>query len=561
MATQCNLDYQTFWAPRPSSRPRGVDGQSHIRPLPQPKSSPLPPNYSRGMIGVSKGSPDASPRLASSRDDVVYISDDAASDANDMSHERFDESLPSIQAIVQSLEDPEKMGNTDDGFEQPLQRKDAHDACGRSTDSAPPEQELPNESPTPTVGMAAECPIDVSASTSRMCTSAPASMADGSRIGIASCESSLRDADSPYARSASVSAEHEGATKPSSEIPQHVDSQLYPPSSASQSQRPPSPPHDDCDGGGRTPRGSPGPSQTMVSSKDDSFDVFDTAFDHHASCDISADETLSSVRTAVRPQDETRKIRSTVDDSEQISDPGDAQEPSSRPHSSPLLDRGHTHHGAGFSVAEAADCPTEVASSTSRIRSSTASSPASSQLNSLSPESQVWDTVSTQTSCTSMSAPGNGEDEIDDQICTGTEPPENATNGSSEQGYESDKETLMSPTSPRTQKKRSWESLVIHGLEQSEAEGLGEVVDDPEYYPSTSDESEDDGNSPPGGEEQASPKRRKVRAEPSKLQPRTQEDAPVVAEPTDAAFDEWILQDVVLKRTIMDDSSQALQTA
>ncbi|XWW94495.1 hypothetical protein V2A60_002438 [Cordyceps javanica] len=486
MATQCNLDYQTFWAPRPSSRPRGVDGQSHIRPLPQPKSSPLPPNYSRGMIGVSKGSPDASPRLASSRDDVVYISDDAASDANDTSHERFDESLPSIQAIVQSLEDPEKMGNTDDGFEQPLQRKDAHDACGRSTDSAPPEQELPNERPTPTVGMAAECPIDVSASTSRMCTSAPASMADGSRIGIASCESSLRDADSPYARSASVSAEHEGATKPSSEIPQHVDSQLYPPSSASQSQRPPSPPHDDCDGGGRTPRGSPGPSQTMVSSKDDSFDVFDTAFDHHASCDISADETLSSVRTAVRPQDETRKIRSTVDDSEQISDSGDAQEPSSRPHSSPLLDRGHTHHGAGFS------------------------------------EGYQW---------------------------------------IKRARYESDKETLMSPMSPRTQKKRSWESLVIHGLGQSEAEGLGEVVDDPEYYPSTSDESEDDGNSPPGGQEQASPKRRKFRAEPSKLQPRTQEDAPAVAEPTDAAFDEWILQDVVLKRTIMDDSSQALQSA
>ncbi len=38
----------------------------------------------------------------------------------------------------------------------------------------------------------------------------------------------------------------------------------------------------------------------------------------------------------------------------------------------------------------------------------------------------------------------------------------------------------------------------------------------------------------------------------SELISAVQGDAPAVAKPTDTAFDEWILQDVVLKRTIID---------
>lgn len=112
MATQSNLDYQTFWAPRPLSRPLCVEAQSQSHTLkPQPKSAPLPQNDKRVMIDLPKRSPYLSPRPASGRDDVIYISDDAASDINDASHEPFGETLPSIQAIMQSLEDAGEISN------------------------------------------------------------------------------------------------------------------------------------------------------------------------------------------------------------------------------------------------------------------------------------------------------------------------------------------------------------------------------------------------------------------------------------------------------------------
>ncbi|KAF1733538.1 hypothetical protein CRV24_007442 [Beauveria bassiana] len=123
MAIQVNLDHQTFWAPRPLSKPQCVEGEPHSRPaVPQSKSSPLLSNDDRGILGVPKESLALSPRLASSRDDFIYISDDAASDmddaASDMddaSHEPFDETLLSVQAIVQSLEDAGKIGSTAQG--------------------------------------------------------------------------------------------------------------------------------------------------------------------------------------------------------------------------------------------------------------------------------------------------------------------------------------------------------------------------------------------------------------------------------------------------------------
>lgn len=124
MAIQVNLDHQTFWAPRPLSRPQCVEGQPHSRlAVPQSKSSPLLSNDDRGILGVPKESLASSPRLASSRDDFIYISDDAASDMDDASHEPFDETLLSVQAIVQSLEDAGKIGSTGEG----------HPLRGRST--------------------------------------------------------------------------------------------------------------------------------------------------------------------------------------------------------------------------------------------------------------------------------------------------------------------------------------------------------------------------------------------------------------------------------------------
>ncbi|KAM3551385.1 hypothetical protein ARSEF4850_007900 [Beauveria asiatica] len=575
MASQSNLDYQTFWAPRPLSRPRCVEGQSHLRPpLPRPKPSPLPLDESRGMIAVPKGSPDSSPRLVSSRDDAIYISDDAASDINDASHELFDETMPPIQAIVQSLEDAGKVGSTNDGFEQSSQCKDVHEASDQVADTKPPDDEQLHESHRPTVNLGAERYVGVSASTPRLCTPTPTSMTGRSRTGSLSCESSPRDANSPHAHSCSVSADDQGVKKPSSsEIPWCADGQLHSHALASQTQRLPSPPEHDCTRVRMTLRKSPGPSQKLASIKDDSLDVSDTALgDTDTSCEKSYDETLPSVRTAVRSLEETGEMRSTVGDGEQTSNSGDVREPSHGPLSSTLLDRSRIYQSAAFSLVKPVDCPTRVSSSISRIRSPTASTPASPRANSLSPESQVWDAASTQTSCTSMSALGNGEDEIDDQIRTGTNLPEKAANDPHEREYTCDEEPLMRTATARLLNKRSRESFVDHGTEQSEAESLRGAVDDAEYCPSPSGESEDESDSPSGDEEQASRKRRKLQTQSSKLKSRrqrsvpresagldqasepvsaAQEDVHAVAEPADAAFDEWILQDVVLKRTIM----------
>ncbi|OAA33888.1 myb family transcription factor [Beauveria brongniartii RCEF 3172] len=574
MASQSNLDYQIFWAPRPLSRPRCVEGQSHFRPpRPLPKPSPLPPDESRGMIVVPRGSPHSSPRLASSRDDAIYISDDAASDINDASHELFDETMPPIQAIVQSLENAGKVGSTNDGFEQSSQCKDVHEAIDQVADFKPPDHEQLNESHRPTVDLAAECLNGVSASTPRICTSTPTSMTDGSQTASLSCESSLRDVDSTDAREASMPADDEDTIIiSSSEIPQRVDSQLHAHALASLPQRPPSPLDHDRNRVGMTHRESADLSQGLASSKDGSFDVFDTASDYaDTACDESSDETPPSVRAAVRSLEETGNSRSTVGDNKQTSNFRDKCEPPHRPPSSTPLDLTQINHGARLSFAEPADCLEEAPSSISRIRSPAASTPASSRLNSLSPEPQVRDTISTQTSFTSMSAAGNGTEEIDDQTCTGTSPPDKTANDSIAREDACDEQPPMSQM-PR-QNKRSRGSSVNRDTEQSDADGLRGALDDPEYCPSPSYESEDDSDSPFGYEEQVSRKRRKFCAESIKIKSRgqqrghsvsvgldqaselisvTQDDSLAVAEPADAAFDEWLLQDVVLKRTIMD---------
>ncbi|XWX00796.1 hypothetical protein V2A60_008817 [Cordyceps javanica] len=172
--------------------------------------------------------------------------------------------------------------------------------------------------------------------------------------------------------------------------------------------------------------------------------------------------------------------------------------------------------------------------------------------------------------CTSMSAPGNDEDEIDDQTYTRTEAPEKAADDSGEPEYTCEEEPLMSQISLRARNKRSRELFANQDTEQFEVGGLHGTLDDPDYCPAPRDESEADSDSLSSDEEHVSRKRRKFRAEPSKNRSRGQPSAhpalagleqasePIsaardaMAVPTDAAFDEWILQDVVLKRTIMD---------
>lgn len=48
------------------------------------------------MIGMPKESPDSLLRPTSSRDDIIYISNDVASDINGASYKPFDETLPLI---------------------------------------------------------------------------------------------------------------------------------------------------------------------------------------------------------------------------------------------------------------------------------------------------------------------------------------------------------------------------------------------------------------------------------------------------------------------------------
>lgn len=127
--------------------------------------------------------------------------------------------------------------------------------------------------------------------------------------------------------------------------------------------------------------------------------------------------------------------------------------------------------------------------------------------------------------------------------------------------------------------KRPRESVTNHGTKQSEVGGLHGALDDPDYCLMAGDESDADSDSLSSNEEQASRKRRKYRARPSKNKSQrlqsahskpavldqasklisiTKGAAPTMAEPTDAMFNKWILQDVVLKQTIINDKATFL---
>ena len=125
----------------------------------------------------------------------------------------------------------------------------------------------------------------------------------------------------------------------------------------------------------------------------------------------------------------------------------------------------------------------------------------------------------------------------------------------------------------RSPGKRRREASPSHGLKQSSAEGPSRALDDKEYCPSTDHETEGESDGQSSDEDLSSRKRRKFRAtstrsgslSPGSLRcvstdfeapsdtesPPTRERANSLADSTDAAFDEWVLQDVILKRTTM----------
>ncbi|PQK12983.1 hypothetical protein BB8028_0003g15980 [Beauveria bassiana] len=123
------------------------------------------------------------------------------------------------------------------------------------------------------------------------------------------------------------------------------------------------------------------------------------------------------------------------------------------------------------------------------------------------------------------------------------------------------------------QNKRLREPSADHDTEQHGVEGPPRASDDPEYCPSACDELETDSDRQSSDKNQLPGKRHKSRSVSAKTKSQSQEiiqhesagldqgsqlisaaseDAHNMGEPINAAFDEWVLQDVVLQRTIMD---------
>lgn len=97
-----------------SEIPRRVDSQLHsFSSTPQPQPIASPPDHDRARIDIAPeevlGSSD---RLSSSTDNIIYVSDDTASDRADASsHEPCTASPSSVQTAVQSLECTGSTGN------------------------------------------------------------------------------------------------------------------------------------------------------------------------------------------------------------------------------------------------------------------------------------------------------------------------------------------------------------------------------------------------------------------------------------------------------------------
>ncbi|KAH8712369.1 hypothetical protein HC256_005563 [Beauveria bassiana] len=499
---------------------------------------------------------------------------------DDASHEPFDETLLSVQAIVQSLEDAGKIGSTVYGCDQTSQHKGEHEAARRSASSPSFEHEKTNDRPRLSVEVAVECPTGVSASTSRLRTSTTTSLFARSRTSSPSCESSLSDAASPQTRCTSMSANGEGAkTTSTSEMPRRVDSQLHSLSSISQPQPMPSPPDHDRTGVDITPEASPGPSQRLPSSTDDVIHVSDDTTSDRADA-LSHERCATSpplVQTVVQSLEDTGNISTTTHDCDQTSKYQDKREVTPRP-LLPTPGETQANQSAGLSSAELAGCSTVVSPSTSQNTASMPTPmPAISRAMSPSLGSQSRDIVSTQISPTSMSAAHEGTVETENEKCTETTTSENSVYEPKAfectDGNAMTVKPLTSRMCSQLQNKRLREPSADHDTEKHEVEGSARASDDPEYCPPTCDELETDSDGHFSDKNQSPRKRHKSRSVSAKTKSRIQEinqresagldqglqlisptsdDAHNMEKPIDAVFDEWTLQDVILRRTIMD---------
>ncbi|EJP61153.1 uncharacterized protein BBA_09899 [Beauveria bassiana ARSEF 2860] len=324
------------------------------------------------------------------------------------------------------------------------------------------------------------------------------------------------------------------------------------------------------------------PLQGLASGEDSVIYISDAASDtSDISNDAPADETLPSIQAIMQHLKETQNEGSTVNDRDQRSNHGDEREPTHQAASFTPPNHEQTHQSPEPSFGEpTADCPTDVSSLAPLaplIRASTlASLPVPSRTDCPSPDSQPWDIASTQTSCTSESAVDEAMDETDTQKPTETCLPDVSGNGLSALASTCDQITsvnLMHRTRQQLRNKRRREASQGHDTEQSDAEELRDALSDMDYCPLTAHEIKEDGEGLSSDEDLPSRKRRKrhsisrrnrslskgsasftsaasdkvAGSAPSVLPER----ADNATDSTDAAFDEWVLQDVVLQRTIM----------
>ncbi|KAM3550357.1 hypothetical protein ARSEF4850_008388 [Beauveria asiatica] len=263
---------------------------------------------------------------------------------------------------------------------------------------------------------------------------------------------------------------------------------------------------------------------------------------------------------------------------------GNEREPTHQAASFTPPDHEQTHQSPEPPLSEpTADCPTDVLSLAPLaplIRASTlASLPAPSRTDCPSPDSQPWDIASTQTSCTSVSAVDEAMDETDTQKPTETYSPDES--GESYNGLSAPASTCDQITSANVMRrarqqlrnKRRREASQGHDTEQSDAEELHDALSDVDKCQLTGHENEEDSEGQSSDEDLPSRKRRKrhiisrrnrsmskgsasftsaagdkVAGSASSALPERADNATDFA---DAAFDEWVLQDVVLQRTII----------
>ncbi len=205
------------------------------------------------------------------------------------------------------------------------------------------------------------------------------------------------------------------------------------------------------------------------------------------------------------------------------------------------------------------------------------STPPTSRTISPSPQTRSCDAISTQTSYTSVSVADGGTTKANIRTPTPTYLLDKPESDSLAPGFTCEttmsNEPVMRHSRRRPRSRRISEASHGHCTEQSSAEDMFSASDDAEYCLSTDHGTEGDSDDQLSVVDRPSRKRRKrgtisrITRSPSEwsarsasahcdraaglASPAMSERADSLTESTEAAFDEWVLQDVVLKRTIM----------